>query len=301
MKIIQKFWQNIAPVSLQAYIRFLLESKIYRDRRLAVLNHYKTVDPSLLDMEIREGLKYLKKNKFTAYPYYWTLKYDSWMPEVVKDESTQCYYSIYEGKKMFFPKKFSLKEVVWIIRSIYKEQDINSPHLYLTEQFKLNDRSIVIDAGVAEGNFALSVVEKAEFLYLVECDPEWMEALKMTFAPWREKVIFVEKFMSDSESATTISIDSLLKNTVGKDNYFIKMDIEGYEQLALSGMKNLVASGKQIKMDICTYHKAKDLVEIQSTLNKYGFKWHVSDSYILFCRPGDMPEFRKVLIRAEKM
>jgi len=159
---------------------------------------------------------------------------------------------------------------------------------------------VVIDAGVAEGNFALSVVDKAKRLYLIECEAEWVEALKLTFAPWKEKVIFVEKYMSDSEGDLMVSIDSLLK-PFANEKYFIKMDIEGYEQKALAGMKNLVASGNAIKMAVCTYHQPYALQEISTILGDYGFECQVSKGFVLFFQPGEVPSFRKVLIRAEKV
>lgn len=299
MNSLQILWQNIAPVGLQAYFRFLLEPQKSKELRKEVLNRYQKTDGNTYSPEILEGLKFLKHNKFSAYPYYWTLKYENWIPEVFRDELHQCFYVFFDEKKMYFPKKCTVKEVVWIVRSIYKEQDEKSPHRYLTPDFELDENSIIVDAGVAEGNFALSIVEKAKKLYIVECDPDWMEALKLTFAPWKDKVVFVEKYLSGEVTQDTVTIDSFLLPEPNQ-KYFIKMDIEGFEQLALSGMKSLVSSGLPIKMDICTYHKTNDLVEIQEIVSEYGFDYHVSDSYILFYRCGDVPEFRKVLIRARK-
>jgi hypothetical protein len=180
-----------------------------------------------------------------------------------------------------------------------KEQDPLSPHLYLNYDFQVEPGSIVIDAGVAEGNFALSVVEKAKRLYLIECNTEWMEALRLTFAPWKEKVVFIEKYMSDIESDTTTSIDALVRPESG-EKYFIKLDIEGFEQKALSGMKTLVASGNPVKIDVCTYHRQNDLKEIGAILQSCGFSYKVSDGYLLYFQTGEEPSFRKVLIRAGK-
>ena len=299
MSTLKRIWQKTAPNILLVFIRFLFESKNSKTRRKAVLEYFKKTDPKLLSPEIREGLKYLKFHKFSAYPYNWALKYDNLLPKVYRDKQHRHYYVMFEGKRMYFPKRFTETQVIWVVRSILKEQDPQSPHLYLTPDFHIEQNSIVVDAGVAEGNFALSVVEKAKLLYLIECDQEWMEALRLTFAPWNEKVIFVEKFMSDIETETTTSIDSLLK-PIPDEKFFIKMDIEGYEQKALKGMKNLVASGSNIKTDICTYHHPNDLQEIKAIVRDYGFKLNVSESYMLFFQPGEEPSFRKVLIRAEK-
>ena len=299
MHILQQIWQNIAPNKLKKYIRFLLESGVHKERRLSVLNYYRDFDRKRLSPEIQEGLEYLRNNKFSAYPYKWAIKYENWIPRVYLDESSQCFYILFEGKKMFFPRRYTKKEVIWIVRSIYKEQDEKSPHLYLTKDFQIDTDSIVIDAGVAEGNFALSVIENTKKLYLVECDLEWIEALKLTFLPWKHKVIFVEKYMSDLEDKNSISIDKLIGESEN-ESYFIKMDIEGYEQLALKGMKHLIESKNRVKMDICTYHKPNDFEEIKSFLNENGFNFQVSDSFMLFYTSNDLPEFRKVLIRAWK-
>lgn len=299
MITLKRIWQKTAPNIILVGIRFLFESPNEKVRRKAVLKYFKKFELKTLSPEIREGLRYLKFHKFSAYPYVWALKYDNIFPMVYRDTQHQCYYVLYGGKRMYFPKNFTETQVIWIFRSINKEQDSQSPHLYLTTEFQVDINSIVVDAGVAEGNFALSVVEKAKLLYLIECDTEWMEALRLTFAPWKEKVVFVEKLMSDTESASTTSIDSLVK-PISNEKYFIKMDIEGYEQKALKGMENLVASGCNIKMDVCTYHHANDLQEIEAIISDYGFNWSVSESFMLFFRPEESPSFRKVLIRAAK-
>lgn len=300
MNSLQRYWQMASPNFLLTYVRFLLEPERLKVQRKAVLNHFSKINDQSLATEIREGLKFLKYHKYTPFPYKWTQKYDNLLPEVFFDDNSQTFYAMFEGKRMYFPKSYNRTKVIWAVRSILKEQDAASPHLYLTHNFQVEDDSIIIDAGVAEGNFALSVVQKARKLILIECEPEWMEALKLTFAPWKEKVQFVEKYMSDSLSDTTVSIDSLVTPEPG-NKYFIKMDIEGYEQLALSGMNNLLASGCHVKMNVCTYHRPNDLVEIKATLESSGFSCEVSDGYVLFFQPDEEPSFRKVLIRANKL
>jgi len=299
MNIIQHIWQKISPNFLLVFVRFLLEPQSYKIRRKATLSHFKKIDESTLLPEIRECLKYLKYHKYSSFPYKWTQKYDNLMPEVILDETNQCFYTMFDGKKMYFPKRFTHIQVVWALRRILKEQDPLSPHLYLTHDFQVEPNSIVIDAGVAEGNFALSVVDKAKKLYLIECDADWMQALRLTFAPWKDKVVFVEKYMSDTTSDTTISIDYLVIPE-SDENYFIKMDIEGFEQKALSGMKRLIISENPVKMAVCTYHHPNDFKEIEEIIKSSGFTWTVSNGYVLFFQPDEEPSFRKVLIRAEK-
>jgi hypothetical protein len=294
-----RIWQKIAPNFILVLVRLILEPQSYRIRRKKVLDHFRKADLSALPDEIREGINYLKWHKYSPFPYKWTRKYDNLMPEVHFDEDNKCLFAMYEGKKMYFPKRFTRDYVIWAVRTLLKEQDSHSPHLYLTEDFQVEPGSIVIDAGVAEGNFSLSVIEKVKRLYLVECEKEWMDVLKLTFAPWKEKVIYVEKYMSDNQSDTMISIDSLIEPETN-EKYFIKLDIEGYEQKALSGMNRLVTGANYLKMIVCTYHHPNDFSEIEQILKSYGFEYKPSDSYVLFFQEDEEPSFRKVLLRAEK-
>jgi hypothetical protein len=296
MNAIRRIWQMFSPDILLVFVRLLLEPESYRIRRRAVLSYYKNRDPLTLPPAICEGLKYLKWHKYASLPYNWTQKYDRMLPEVIYDEANKSFYTVFEGKRMYFPKRFTETEVIYAVRSILKEQDPQSPHLYLPDEFQIETDSIVIDSGVAEGNFALKAIDKAKRLYLVECDKEWIEALMLTFSPWKEKVVFVEKYMSDNESDTTVSIDSLVFPETG-ENYFIKMDIEGFEKKALAGMKRLVESGCHIKIDVCTYHHPDDFNEIKKIMKSYGFFYQIPEGYILYFQPGEEPSFRKALIR----
>jgi hypothetical protein len=300
MNSIQRLWQKASPNFLLVFVRLLLEPQSYKKRRKAVLSHFSKTDKRKLPDEIREGLKYLKYHKFSTFPYKWTQKYDNLLPWIFRDETNECFYTMFDGKKMYFPGRFTRTHLIWAVRAILKEQDPLSPHRYLTPDFQVDPGSIVVDAGVAEGNFALSVIDIAKRLYLVECDTEWMKALKLTFAPWKEKVVFVEKYMSDVQSDTTTSIDDLVSQESGA-NYFIKLDIEGFEKKALDGMRGLVASGNSIKMVVCTYHHPGDLNEIGAIIKSYGFTSQVSDGYVLYFQPDEEPSFRRVLIRAKSI
>ncbi len=299
MNIVHRTWQKIVPYPLLVWVRFILEPKNLKERRLKVLAYFDQQDHKSLAPEILEGIKYLRSHKFASFPFRWTQKYDTFLPEVHKDPLNNHYFVVFENKRMYFPKGYNETKAIWSYRSILKEQDAESPHLYLNKEFDVEQDSIVIDAGVAEGNFALSVVERAKKLFLIECESEWVEALRLTFEPWKEKVVIVQKFMSDIEGDDTVSIDSLVSPLKG-EKYFVKLDIEGFEQKALAGMKNLVASGNPLKLDVCTYHQPEAFDEISALVENYGFRWDVTKGFVLFFQPGEVPSFRKVLIRAEK-
>lgn len=92
--------------------------------------------------------------------------------------------------------------------------------------------------------------------YLVECDKEWVEALKCTFEPYKDKVTIIEKWLDESDSENTVSIDTLVLNNKNIDKVIVKMDIEGKETDVIKGMEKLIDSDIDMTCVVCTYHKS---------------------------------------------
>ena len=78
--------------------------------------------------------------------------------------------------------------------------------------FNLNDSDVLADFGAAEGNFTLAVIDRIKKAYLFEYDPEWIEALRLTFKPWQDKVEIVPKFVSDKNDNKHCSGDVFFKD-----------------------------------------------------------------------------------------
>lgn len=299
MKSLKLIWQKQAPLYLQNSIKLFTDNEVNKTRRREVLKQYKNSTTDSQPAEIVEAIKFLKRHCFSNFPYKWSLQYENYIPEIYIDSTNHFYYTIFEGKKLYYPKRYTENQVLWTVRSILKEQDINSPHLYLTDKFQIENNSILIDAGVAEGSFSLSTIEKVKKLYLIECEPDWLEALKFTFEPWKDKVVIVGKYLSDVVSDTSVSIDNIIEIDE-KEKYFFKFDIEGYEKQAFAGMKNFFAKVKNLKMTVATYHNLNDANDINKILSNERLKCHFSESYLLFNNGNEIPNFRKAIIRAEK-
>lgn len=297
--ILKRIFQKYTPSFVLNYFYFLFQPYSYKKKKNLTLEYYKTLDQNSIPTEIKEGLKFIETHKFSALPFNWSLKYEHFSPRVFFDSENNCFYSMFNAKRMYFPKGYTYSRVVWTMRSVLKEQDKESAHLYTTDDFFVDNESIIVDAGVAEGNFALSVIDNAKKLFLIECNPLWMEALHLTFKPWKDKVVFVDKYLSDTSNDISISIDSLIF-PVPEERYFIKMDIEGFEKKALVGMRNLALTAEFLKIDVCTYHNTDDVINIAELIKSYGLNYKLSDSYILYSNSGEIPTFRKALIRAEK-
>ena len=134
---------------------------------------------------------------------------------------------------------------------------------------------------------------------MIECDKGWMEALRYTFGPYKDKVVFCEKFLSNTDSENTARLDTLVKEPVD----FIKMDIEGEEIRALEGGRGLLSNSGHMKCAICAYHRHGDEEKIKEMLGGMGFETSISKGYMLFLYSDDVlkePELRRGIIRGRK-
>lgn len=252
--------------------------------------------------EIREFLKSMWEQPGIDVFYYEPAEKKEIWNEVFFDEKVQLHYVLFEGKRMYLKRGFSYFEErngKKYIGNIYAEQDINSPHRYESGDVAVEAGDILIDAGACEGNFSLHNIDKAKKVYLIECDHDWMEALQYTFEPYKDKVVLVEKFLSDTDSEETIRLDTLAEEPVD----FIKMDIEGEEIRALEGGKRLLSESSGLKCAICSYHRHGDEGKIREMLNNMGFETTASCGYMLFMGDSAIiknPELRRGVVRGRK-
>ncbi len=251
------------------------------------------------DCEIQEIVEYLHKAPLQVFNYSFAENYSESEIEVFFDSDVSLYYVFHEKKKMYFSRQFtSESEVKKYYKSLLIEQDEESPHRYLTDKFDVKTGDIVVDGGVAEGNFALSVIEKVKKIYLFEPDEEWCEALRYTFAPYKEKVIIHNKAISNYANADTVKLDDVIQEEIN----FIKLDIEGEEYYALEGTTRLIENSGDIRCTICVYHQEFAYEAIKNYLKQYGFMIEHSKGYMWY--PDNnyfrMPTLRRGLIRAYK-
>ncbi|MDR0663687.1 MAG: FkbM family methyltransferase, partial [Spirochaetaceae bacterium] len=208
---------------------------------------------------------------------------------------------IHDGKKLFFPADMTALQIQMAYTSLMREQHIKSPHRYETDGFYVHDGDVIADCGAAEGIWALSSAEKAGKIYLFECEKKWINALEKTFKPWSGKVEIVNKFISDTDSADSVTLD---KFWGGGGINFIKADIEGAEVSMLLGAQKTLESAKNLRLSLCTYHRQNDACDLETILKKHGFSTSYSDGYMMFIfgdEPLKEPYLRRGLIRAEKL
>ncbi len=240
-------------------------------------------------------------DRVRSYPQQLYEKYRDFSADMRYDSEKGMLYVMHCGKRLYYPGSYTPEMVYTEYSFCCMEQDEESPHRYLDGQFVVEEGAAVIDAGTAEGNFALEIVERAEKLYLVECDSKWIPALEATFAPWRDKVTIIPKMLGDTEDETHTTIDGI---AAGERIDIIKMDVEGAEDLALAGAGKTFRENPGIRCVIATYH-AKGMEErVIRRLHAEGFRTESKDGYVFYRNENEAlwdMELRHALVRAQKI
>lgn len=263
-----------------------------------IVNYYSNFPPQN-NKEIEDAFEYIRQHPLCTFPGSFSKKYDPNQVVVCKEPTNGLLYVVHEGKKLFFRRSYNATTVRYCYCGLLTEQDADSPHCYTDRQFKIEDNDTLFDIGSAEGIIALSTIEKVGHAVLFEKDREWKEALEATFAPWKEKVTIVPKYVSDYDSEDTISIDSYLTSYPHHPD-FLKIDVEGAEEAVLDGMKELLKIAP-LKIALCTYHKAEDYEFFTNRLSQQGFRLAPTQGVMLFLNDIQNmkpPYFRKGLIKA---
>lgn len=265
---------------------------------------YYSVNPEA-SFRFQNEIEFLIHNDELIFPYPQTKKLKNIKSGI--DNSTRMPYIIHNGKRLYFPNNMAESLAISTYKNFIETECIlgggfreKAPHQYESKTFYVNDGDILLDIGCAEALFALEHIEKVKKVYLIESNPYWADALKATFAPYNNKVTFINKLISDTDSDTCTTLASLLKNDIS-ESIFIKMDIEGYEQMVLKSSIDFLSTLKNIKIACCTYHRQNDFVEISALLNNNGFQIEASDGYMVYPQGGlQPPYFRNGILRCKK-
>jgi len=277
--------------------RKIAKAEYYRGvKEERIRNYFLSLKQSEQEQEVQDIIEYFKENPFSVYPYAFANKYEG---NAFYDKSCGMHYVIHKKKKLYLPKDMTKELAYEYYRGLCIEQDENSPHRYETEGFIVKEGDVIADVGAAEGIWALTYAELAKKIYLFECDSRWLQALQKTFEPWKEKIVIVDKYVSDINYKQNVTLDGFFgRNRID----FIKADIEGTEIKLLEGSKNLLSANSNLKLLLCAYHKKNDAAEIKAILEKNGFKTEFSKRYMLFIYDTKLeePYIRRGLVRAIK-
>lgn len=254
------------------------------------------------DKEILELVENIKRNRvLKGFNGNFALKYNDFTCDVNQDDSGD-WYVIHGRKKLFFPKSFGRDKVLEVYKALLRDQDEESPHRYVKKYSEL-EGYVVLDIGGAEGIFSLDVVESAKKIYIFECNEKWISVLKKTFKPYGDKVKIINKYISDVNSNTEVTIDAFMEQyALENEAIFLKMDIEGMEEKAINGLEKLKQGSNELRASICAYHRhdAEDM--IRRKFPKEDFSVQAVSGYMVFLAEPKLkaPYFRRGVMRVSR-
>ena len=202
------------------------------------------------------------------------LKYKSVNIEVLRDATNGMPYVMHHGRKLYFPASYDDQKLTTLYRSLIIEQDIESAHRYVTSYDELSGKTL-LDIGSAEGIFSLDTIEYTKHVYLFECEEFWIDSLNATFAPYKDKVTIIRKYVGDKSEGNFTTIDDFMKDK-SVDDLFLKMDIEGAELKVLLDCKDQL---HKIKYLFVEYHSwvssQQELNVLLDLLTQCGFRYYI--------------------------
>lgn len=259
--VLTDYYEEICEQIMMTYPGYAnkIENKYYFFKKSILKRYENETEP-----EKKEVLLHIKQYGLKIFNYSFTDNYEKTEIKVYFDEKSSMYYVYHYGKRMYFSSNYKNEDAVRsYYQSILIEQDEESPHRYLSKEFDVGPGDVVIDAGAAEGNFSLEVIDRISRLYIIEADENWIEALKATFAPYADKVTIIQAYCSSYDEGKFRRLDGLIKEKVN----FIKMDIEGNEWDALLGSEKLIEKSSAVRLAVCCYHADYDQTLIENVMD----------------------------------
>lgn len=286
---------------------YQLRCKLFFIFAINELGNYSKNNPEFLQ-QYKKELTYISTHKkIELFNYNWSRQLKGKDISVYFNIQKKMHYVLVDGNKpLYYPRRWSKDWIQFVHKALLIEALPQSPHRYFEPSFSPGENDIFLDIGSAEGIISLLNIDTVQKVILFETDPEWLEALQATFAPYKQKVCIINKFVSNTDSKTTITLDTFSENFRSEDqSFFIKCDIEGNEMSFLQGASKFLNSTKQLKLVICTYHKMNDEINIKKFFNNRGlFEISETNNYMIFppykSKEFRPPYFKKGLLRIIK-
>lgn len=176
----------------------------------------------------------------------------------------------------------------------YKVHPGMEPEQYFVEDIiRLNDKEVFIDCGGYDGKTTLDFIKKVKnkFNGIIIFEPDtscllmirenvptdarikvipkgvWDVETNISFVASGDSASHVAKETEQTQKTESILVTPIDKCNECKDATFIKMDLEGAEQNALKGAKEIIKKNKP-KLAICIYHSDEDMLEIMDFIHE---------------------------------
>lgn len=154
--MLTRLYRKLVPKkSRDKLYSLFLADILFFTRNFRVILNAKTkyiLYPFIEKTEINQAWAFMGRHGITSYPFDAVLKYKKLVVDVLFDSTYNMNYILHKGKKLFFPKHMTETEIKKLYISLVLEQDVDSPHRYVSDTSILKDK-ILIDVGSAEGNY----------------------------------------------------------------------------------------------------------------------------------------------------
>lgn len=288
-------WWTLVPGFVRDHVANALSYSIKKRIDVSV-KRFLAEKTGTLSEDEREVVEFLKEHPCQMLPYPFAL--ERRRVTVYRDRDCRLPFVMHEDKRLYFPRTWAAEKIKVYYNGLSIEQHADSPHRYEMAPCMVKSDDVVVDAGASEGFFALGVVDRCRKIYLIECDALWSEALRRTFSPWTDKVVFLEKWLSDCDDPEhdRVTLDTCLAaEKIG----FLKADIEGCERQLLEGARRIMARSENMRMAICTYHTPTDAKVLEALSKSAGFHTSFSHGFTVWASENDV-ELRRGVLRAIK-
>lgn len=291
--------ERLLPIKLRRKILMFRQPKHIKKLKTEVIKELEKDILSNHGEGLEEIITFLKENPLHVFPYNYVYKYNLSAIKVFYDRTEKLKYIMHKDNKVYFKDGMTDLGVRIAVRNLQIEQDPASPHRYLDDEFGLKKGRIAVDVGASEGLFAIDLLENYEKVFVFEADPAWVKPLSLTFRPYHDRIVLVNKFMDDMDDDFHCSFDKYFSAI--EDIDLLKIDIDGGERNLLKGAYRSLTNSKIKSILICTYHAKNDFYDFSMMLASYRFIVKPSDGYMLYYYDDEFtsPYIRCGLIRAK--
>lgn len=260
--------------------------------RVNLLRYYENRQMSDDEEEV---VTHVKTHPISMYPYEFAVSYEHLPVEVFQAE--EHFFVYHHGEKLYFPKEYTRERVVSYYRFLLSEQDEKSPHRYMEKGEGIPTGGCFVDVGAAEGFLGLEHIRGLAKLILIEPDEQWVEALQLTFSPYRDRTEILFQYAGTNTAEGVIALCDL--DCISTADY-IKIDVEGQEMQVLEGLDvSKLKSG--CKVAVCAYHNQGDERLLNQYFSEHGMRYQRNRGYLLSTWGGYAePYLRTGVIRAIK-
>ena len=295
MNVVKRVWKALVPVVVRNMIYFVFRRPFVllanslrerRERRKVVAWLKANGEACIANGVWEEGadrtrlddiIAYLEKKPLTFWPgsYHYKHNPKDLYKQTFYSKEYKRFYVLYKNRKIYMKEGMSKKQAAGYFNTLLLDQDKDSPHYYQTDETTFTGNEVVVDAGAAEGIFACDVLDRVKRVYAFECDTEWLESLRLTFAG-TDKVVVVPMGLGCEVQEGFTTLDEYFK---GERVDFIKADIEGSEcDMIHGGSKTLEKTRKAV---ICAYHRENDARDLKELLKDAGFSTEFAAGFVI--------------------